>query len=67
MELRKLTKPCKVVHEGKNIILPLTEEGDNTEVFPAVNATAVEFDTYTEAKDYVDEHNLVYEEPKYGE
>ena len=67
MELRKLTKPFKVVHEGKNMILPLTEEGDNTEVFPSVNATAVEFDTYPEAKAYVDEHNLVYEEPKYGE
>ncbi|HAH91659.1 MAG TPA: hypothetical protein DCL96_08140 [Prevotella sp.] len=67
MELRKLTKPFKVVHEGKNIILPLTEEGDNTEVFPAVNATAVEFDTYPEAKAYVNEHNLVYEKPEYGE
>lgn len=67
MELRKLTKPFKVVHEGKNIILPLTEQGDNAEVFPSVNATAAEFDTYQEAKDYVDEHNLVYDEPKYGE
>lgn len=67
MELRKLTKPFKVVHEGKNIILPLTEEGDNTDVFPAVNATAVEFDTYPEAKAYVNEHNLVYEKPEYGE
>ena len=67
MELRKLTKQFKVVHEGKNMILPLTEEGDNAEVFPSVNATAVEFDTYPEAKAYVDEHNLVYEEPKYGE
>ena len=67
MELRKLTKQFKVVHEGKNMILPLTEEGDNAEVFPSVNATAVEFDAYSEAKAYVDEHNLVYEEPKYGE
>lgn len=67
MELRKLTKLFKVVHEGKNIILPLTEKGDNAEVFPSVNATAVEFDTYSEAKAYVDEHGLVYEEPKYGE
>ena len=64
MELRKLTKPFKVVHEGTKMILPLTEEGDNAEVFPSVNATAVEFDTYSEAKAYVDEHNLVYEEPK---
>lgn len=67
MELRKLTKQFKVVHEGKNMILPLTEEGDNAEVFPSVNATAVEFDTYPEAKAYVDEHNLVYEKLKYRE
>ena len=63
--MRKLTKPFKVVHEGKNMILPLTEKDDNAEVFPSVNATAVEFDTYSEAKAYVDEHNLVYEEPKF--
>lgn len=31
-----------------------------------LTATGVEFDTYPEAKAYVDEHNLVYEEPKYG-
>ena len=43
------------------------KDGNNAEVFPAVNATAVEFDTYTEAKAYVDEHNLVYDEPNYGE
>ena len=67
MELRKLTKPFKVVHEGTKMVLPLIEEGDNAEVFPAINATAVEFDTYSEAKAYVDEHNLVYEEPKYVE
>lgn len=67
MELRKLTKPFKVVHEGTKMIIPLTDEGDNAEVFPSVNATAVEFDTYSEAKAYVDEHNLVYEEPKYVE
>ena len=28
---------------------------------------AVEFDIYTEAKAYVEEHGLVYEEPKFGE
>ena len=41
--------------------------GNNAETFQEVNATAVEFDTYSEAKAYVDEHNLVYEEPEYGE
>lgn len=65
--MKKLTKKYKVVHEGTKMTLPLTEEGDNAEVFPSVNATAAEFDTYQEAKDYVDEHNLVYDEPKYGE
>lgn len=65
--MNKLTKRFKVVHEGTKIVLPLTEEGDNAEVFPAVNTTAVEFDIYSEAKAYVDEHNLVYEEQKYGE
>ena len=67
MELRKLTKKYKIVHEGTKMVFPLTEEGDNAEVFPAVNTTAVEFDTYQEAKAYVDENKLVYEEQKYGE
>ena len=39
------------------------KDGNNAEIFPAVNATAVEFDTYSEVKAYIDEHNLVYEEP----
>lgn len=65
--MNKLTKKYKVVHEGTKMVFPLTEEGDNAEVFPAVDTTAVEFDTYSEAKAYVDEHGLVYEEPKYVE
>ena len=40
---------------------------NNTEAFPAINTSAVEFDTYSEAKAYVDEHGLVYEKPKFGE
>ena len=43
------------------------KDGNNAEIFPAVNATAVEFDTYSEAKAYVDEHNFVYDELKYME
>ena len=42
-------------------------DDNNAEIFQAVNATAVEFDTYSEAKAYVDEHGLVYEEKEYGE
>ena len=63
--MNKLTKKYKVVHEGANMAFPLTKEGNNDEVFPSLNATAVEFDTYSEAMDYVDEHNLMYEKPKY--
>lgn len=59
--MNKLTKKYKVVHEGTKMVFPLTEEGDNAEVFPAVDTTAVEFDTYSEARAYVDEHGLVYE------
>lgn len=65
--MNKLTKRFKIVHLGTKMAFPLTEEGDNAEIFPAVDTTAVEFDIYSEAKAYVDEHNLVYEEPKYGE
>lgn len=65
--MNKLTKKYKVVHEGTKMVLPLTAEGDNADVFPSVDATAVEFDTYSEAKAYVDGHGLVFEEPKYGE
>lgn len=61
--MNKLTKRFKVVHEGTKMVLPLTEQGDNAEVFPAATSTAVEFDTYDEAKAYADEHDLVYEEP----
>ena len=40
---------------------------NNTELFPAINTSEVEIDMYSEAKAYVDEHGLVYEEPKDGE
>ena len=38
----------------------------NAGIFQVVNATAVKFDTYPEAKAYVDKHGLVYENQKYG-
>ena len=62
--MNKLTKKFKVVYEGNKMMFPLTEEGNNAEVFPANTATGVEFDTYEEARQYVEEHGLVYEEPK---
>lgn len=47
------------------MIFPLVENEDNSIVYPSFDVTAVEFDTYAEAKAYVDEHGLVYEEPKF--
>ena len=58
--MKKLTKKYKVVYEGKQMVLPLNKEGDNSEVYPSVNATAVEFDSYEEAQAYVDAHGLEY-------
>lgn len=60
--MNKLTKKYKVVHEGTKMVFPLTEEGDNAEVFPSVNATAVEFDSYEEAQAYVDANGLEYKQ-----
>ena len=40
---------------------------NNTELFPAINTSEVEFDIYSEAKAYVDENNLVYKKQKYRE
>lgn len=67
MENKILTKPFKVIYKGKELVKELTKEPNNNKVYVSVDATAAEFDTYPEAKAYVDEHNLVYEEPKYGE
>ena len=50
--MNKLTKKYKVVHEGTKMAIPLKEEGDNAEVFTSVDATEVEFDTYSEDKAY---------------
>ena len=62
--MKKLTKRFKVVYEGKKLIFPLTKEGDNAEVFPANTFIGVEFDTYEEAKAFVEAQELVYEDPE---
>ena len=57
--MNKLTKKYKIVHEGTKMVFPLTEKGDNAEVLPSVNTTAVEYDTYSETNTYEHEHNLM--------
>lgn len=63
--MNKLTKQYRVVSKDGKMVFPLTEEGITGETFPAFDTTAVEFDTFAEAKAYADEHGLVYEEPKF--
>ena len=41
------------------------KDGKNAEIFPSVNATVIEFNTYLESKVYVYEHNFVHNELKY--
>lgn len=59
--MNKLLKRFKVLHVGNRMILPLTEQGDNAEVYPGVGITYQEFDSYTEAKFYVDKNKLSYD------
>lgn len=60
--MKKLTKKYRIVHEGEKMVLPFTEEGMTGETFPSINAMAVEFDNYEDAKAYVEKHGLVYED-----
>lgn len=42
-------------------------DGNNAEIFQAITTTEAEFETYSEAKAYIDQHNFVYEKPQYCE
>lgn len=59
----KLTKQYKIVHKDGKLILPLSEEGTKGECFPGSGTESAEFDTYEEAKAYVDAHGLTYDDP----
>lgn len=56
----ELTKKYPIVYKDKDLVFPLTEEGINGKVYPANDTEYAEFDTYDEAKAYINEHNLVY-------
>ena len=59
----ELTKKYPIVYKGKDLIIPLTEEGVNGKVYPAKDAEYAEFDTYDEAKAFVESKGLSYKEP----
>ena len=59
----ELTKKYPIVYKGKDLIIPLTEEGVNGKVYPANDAEYAEFDTYDEAKAFIESKELSYKEP----
>lgn len=59
----ELIKKYPIVYIGKNLVLPLTEEGINGKVYPAKGTEYAEFDTYDEAKAFVESKGLNYKEP----
>lgn len=59
----ELTKKYPIVYKDKDLVIPLTEEGINGKVYPAKDAEYAEFDTYDEAKAFVESKGLSYKEP----
>lgn len=59
----ELTKKYPIVYKGKDLVFPLTEEGINGKVYPANDAEYAEFDTYDDAKAFVESKGLSYKEP----
>lgn len=60
---------CKypVVYKDNVIVYTPDKDGAIGSTYPGVGTSYKEFNTYDEAKAYIDEHNLVYEESKYSE
>ena len=59
----ELTKKYPIVYKDKDLVFPLTEEGINGKVYPANDTEYAEFDTYDEAKAFVESNGLSYKEP----
>ena len=58
--MNKLTKPYKVIYKENELIIPLRKQPDNNDCYPGEGTSFEEFDTYEEAKKYIDKHGLVY-------
>ena len=59
----ELTKKYPIVYKGKDLVFPLNEEGIDGEVYPGKGTEYAEFDTYDEAKAFVESNGLSYKEP----
>ena len=60
----ELTKKYPIVYKGRDLIIPLTKDGINGVVYPANDAEYAEFDTYDEAKAFIESKGLSYKEFK---
>ena len=59
----KLTKKYKIVSENGEMLFPVDENRNDLVIFPGVGTKYEEFDTYEEAKAYIDKNKLIYVEP----
>ena len=59
----KLTKKYKVVAKDKKMHWPLTEDGFPGEVYPGEGTIHYESNSYKDAQKFVEDNELVYEEP----
>lgn len=61
----ELKKKYRIVYKGTELVFPVTEDGMEGITYPAADAEYAEFDTYDEAKAFVESKGLSYKEPDY--
>lgn len=62
--MKKLTKKYKIIYNDTKMIFPLTENGYEADVFVPVALNTKEFDSFEEAKMFVGDNKLTYDEPE---
>ena len=60
----KLTSKFPIVYKDKDLVFPITETENTGTVYPAKDTEYAEFDTYDEAKAFVESKGLSYKEFK---
>lgn len=59
----ELKKKYRIVYKDTELVFPLTEKGMMGVTYPANDAEYAEFDTYDEAKAFVESNGLSYKGP----
>ena len=60
--MKKLTKKYKVIFNGKDLFFPLDEKGSDNDVIVPSSFESKEFDSFSDAKNFVDDNVLIYTE-----